>query len=145
MLSCSCLTSAPLSNPTSLSFLKACGFEEEGGSGEGGSLVLKPANEKAEQIAAGKSALKAVLKHHTEVITRAAEEERRKENEAAAQKLADLRAVSKMNSATRTAEEEAERKRLKEGLKQDKDEENKWRGEYDAMGVKGMKPSGGAS
>ena len=34
MLSCSCLTSAPLSNPTSLSFLKACGFEEEGGSGE---------------------------------------------------------------------------------------------------------------
>ena len=88
MLSCSCLTSAPLSNPTSLSFLKACGFEEEGGSGEGGSLVLKPANEKAEQIAAGKSALKAVLKHHTEVITRAAEE-RRKEAGGRA-KLADL-------------------------------------------------------
>ena len=133
MLSCSCLTSAPLSNPTSLSFLKACGFEEEGGSGEGGSLVLKPANEKAEQIAAGKSALKAVLKHHTEVITRAAEEERRKENEAAAQKLADLKAVSKKNTAQRDAAAEAERQRLLAGIKHDKEMLETWKQEYDAM------------
>ena len=47
-------------------FLKAVGFVEEGGSGAGASLALPPAAESADQIAAGKAALKAVLKQHTE-------------------------------------------------------------------------------
>ena len=120
-------------------FLKAVGFEEEGGSGADGSLVLKAEN--AEQIAAGKVALKATLAKHTEMTVRRADELRRKENEASAQKLADLRAVSKRNSAKRDADAEAERQRLIAGIAGDKAEENKWRSEYDEMGVPGMKPT----
>ena len=47
-------------------FLKAVGFVEEGGSGAGGSLALPSGAESADQIAAGKACLKAVLKAHTE-------------------------------------------------------------------------------
>ena len=47
-------------------FLKAVGFVEEGGSGAGGSLALSSGAESADQIAAGKACLKAVLKAHTE-------------------------------------------------------------------------------
>jgi len=121
-------------------FLKAVGFEEEGGSGEGSSLVLPPAAESAEKIAAGKAALKAVLKQHTEVAVRRTEAERQAENAAAAQKLADLREVSKKNTATRDANAEAERQRLVAGIREDKDEDSKWRSEYDAMGLAGNKP-----
>ena len=63
------------------------------------------------------------------------------ENEASAQKLADLRAVSKRNTAKRDAEAESEHKRLVAGIQGDKAEENKWRKEYDDMGVAGMKPT----
>ena len=97
------------------------------------------AAESAEVIANGKAALKAVLKYHTEQQVRAADERRRVENEAAAQKLADLKAVSKKNTAKRDAAEEAERQRLREGLQIDKEDQAGWRKEYDAMGIAGMK------
>jgi hypothetical protein len=61
------------------------------------------------------------------------------QNEAAAQKLADLKAVSKKNTAKRDAAQEAEHQQLVSGIAADKTEENKWRNEYDAMGVPGMK------
>lgn len=122
-------------------FLKAVGFEEEGGSSDVGSLVLPALPDIAERMTAGKAALKAALKYHTEQMVRATEEARSRENAAAAQKLADLRDVSKKNSAQRTAEEAAERQRLVEGIQGDKTEENNWRKEYDEMGVPGMKPT----
>ena len=58
---------------------------------------------------------------------RKGEEARRIENEASAQKLADLRAVSKRNSAKRDAEDELERQRLNAGIQADKKEDGKWR------------------
>ena len=61
------------------------------------------------------------------VQVRRADEARRIENEASAQKLADLRAVSKRNSAKRDAEEELERQRLNAGIQADKTEDQKWR------------------
>lgn len=121
-------------------FLKALGFEEEGGSDATSSLVLPAAAASAERLAAGKAALKAVLKQHTEMWTRKADEERRKENEASVQKLADLRAVSKRNSAKRDAEDEQLRRQLVAGISADKAEDQKWRTEYDAMGLPGNKP-----
>jgi len=124
-------------------FLKAVGFEEEGGSGEGGSLVLKAAS--AEVISQGKAALKATLAQHTDQMLREGDAKRSAENAAAAQQLADLRDLSKRNSSQRTAEQEAERNRLKAGIKMDKAEENQWRSEYDEMGVPGMKPTGPGS
>jgi len=108
-------------------FLKACGFEEQGGSGDAGSLVLPPGSQNDQQIAAGKAALKALVGRHTEQIVRVADEERRKANEAAAQKLVDLRELSKRNTATRDAAHEEERQRLLSGIHTDKNEENKWR------------------
>ena len=122
-------------------FLKAVGFEEQGGSGDGSSLVLPPKAESAETIVQGKAALKAVLAQHTDQMLREADAKRTQENAAAAQRLADLRDLSKKNSSQKTAEDEKERQRLKAGINGDKMEENKWRGEYDAMGVPGMKPT----
>jgi hypothetical protein len=57
-------------------FLKAVGFEEEGGSGDEGSLKLASA-ESTQQLVAGKAALKAALKAHTEATVRRADEDRR--------------------------------------------------------------------
>ena len=88
-------------------FLRAVGFVEEG-AGDEAAFVL-PAAVGAEQLAAGKAALKAAVKQH------AAQQEakRSQENAAAAQKLRDLRDLSKQNNSKRDAATAGEKDAIK--------------------------------
>lgn len=106
--------------------LKAVGFVEEGSAEGATSLVL--ASPDLALIEQGKNALKQCVKLN--VARR--EEARRKENEAAAEKLAALKEVSKRNTANRDQAQEAEKQRLKAGIKQDHEENALWKAEEDA-------------
>ena len=88
-------------------FLRAVGFVEEG-AGDEAAFVL-PEAVGAEQLAAGKAALKAAVKQH------AAQQEakRSQENAAAAQKLRDLRDLSKQNNSKRDAATAGEKDAIK--------------------------------
>ena len=97
-------------------FLKACGFVAEG-EGDGAAFVL-PADTSTELLVRAKAALKALVKQHAAEV----EEARRLENEHAAGKLSELKAVSKLKTAERDAAEAGERQRLREGLKADREE-----------------------
>ena len=88
-------------------FLRAVGFVEEG-AGDEAAFVL-PAAVGAEQIAAGKAALKAAVKQFSHVQ----EALRTAENEAAAQKLRDLRDLSKQNNSKRDAATAGEKDAIK--------------------------------
>ena len=97
-------------------FLRAVGFVEEG-EGEEASLVL-PASVSAAALEEAKAALKACVKAYAA----AAEEARRVENEAAAEKLRDLREVSRVNKSRQLDASASERERLLRGLKADREE-----------------------
>ena len=88
-------------------FLRAVGFVEEG-AGDEAAFVL-PAAVGAEQLAAGKAALKAAVKQFSHVQ----EALRTAENEAAAQKLRDLRDLSKQNNSKRDAATAGEKDAIK--------------------------------
>lgn len=108
-------------------FLKACGFVE---AGEGNEAILTlPSGASTALLEEGKLALKAAVKQNSAQR----DEERRRENEASAEKLALLKRVSKKNNEKRDTEAERERQRLKEGLMIDKQENSRWKEEYDEM------------
>ena len=88
-------------------FLRAIGFVEQGSSSaeEAVFTVGKP---DAELLAAAKTALKGAVKEYRRVEEAA----RVAENAAAAQRLADLRDLSKQNYAKRDADAQAERERI---------------------------------
>ena len=88
-------------------FLRAVGFVEEG-AGDEAAFVL-PEAVGAEQLAAGKAALKAAVKQFSHVQ----EALRTAENEAAAQKLRDLRDLSKQNNSKRDAATAGEKDAIK--------------------------------
>lgn len=115
-------------------FLKACGFVEEGADAEA-ALVLPVPN--AELLAEAKAMLKSLVKQHTDHLAKQRAEERRIADEAAAVKLRELKEVSKKNTAQRDAAAEAERLRLLDGLKLDKQNRETWKQEYDAMKKQG--------
>ena len=96
-------------------FLRAIGFVEQGSSdaGDGVFTMEKP---DAELLAAGKAALKEAVKEYR----RLEEAARTAENAAAAQRLAELRDLSKQNYAKRDAEAQAERERIMEIAKIEK-------------------------
>lgn len=90
-------------------FLRAVGFVEQGSSdaADGVFTIEKP---DTTLLAAGKAALKEAVKEHR----RLEEAARTVENAAAAQKLAELRELSKQNSAKQTAQAQAEREHIME-------------------------------
>lgn len=111
-------------------FLKACGFVEDGAGDEAALMLHTP---DPEVLNAGKAALKALVKQHTQQYAAAVAEERRLQNEAAAQKLAQLKEVSKKNTAASDSAAEAERQQLLAGIKCDHEENARWKHEYDEM------------
>ena len=96
-------------------FLRAVGFTEEG-DGDQASLTLLHIDLKL--LEEGKLALKACVKEYA----RMQEELRRIENAAAAEKLAQLRDISKQNTAQRDQEQAAELLRQRELLKIDRED-----------------------
>ena len=88
-------------------FLRAVGFVEQGSSSADDALFTV-AKVDAELLTAAKAALKGAVKEYR----RMEEAARVAENAAAAQRLADLRELSKQNSAKRDAEAQAERERI---------------------------------
>ena len=82
-------------------FLKATGFIEQG-TGDDATFAL-PADVDPELLGQAKAALKAVVRHRTQQMSRANEAERMRENAEAAQKLADLRRGSARHSSDRSA------------------------------------------
>jgi hypothetical protein len=99
-------------------FLRAAGFVEQG-EGDDAALVL-PDAVPAEHLAAARAALKAVVRHRQADELRAREAARAADNAAAAQKLSDLKELSARNTAKQTAEQAAERERLRAGLALDR-------------------------
>lgn len=108
-------------------FLKAVGFVEEG-SGDEAALVL-PAKAPTALLEQGKASLKQAVQQRAAQL----DAERSKANADAAEKLAQLKAVSKANNSKRDAEAERERQRLLSGIALDNDENETWKKEYDAM------------
>jgi len=93
-------------------FLRAVGFDE---AGEGEEAALQLAQPDVKLLEEGKAALKACVKAYA----RMAEEARRLENEAAAEKLKMLRDVSKTNQKEEDAQEKARQQAL---LKRDRED-----------------------
>ena len=96
-------------------FLRAVGFVDEG-EGDEAALTL-PAAADVTLLEGGKAALKACVKERMQEQLRHGEQERQRENALAAGKLAELRAVSKQNTAQRDQEAEVERQRVLDGIK----------------------------
>jgi len=112
-------------------FLRAVGFVDEG-EGDEAALTL-PAGADTALIQSGKAALKACVKERMQEQLMHAEQERQRANELAAGKLAELRAVSKQNTAQRDQEAAAERQRVLDGIKIDRDD---WVRQRDPNNVK---------
>ncbi len=100
--------------------LKAAGFVEEGEGTDDAAFVL--ADPQSAPLGEAKSILKAVVKHRFAMDMKAKEEARQRENVEAAQKLAELKEISKQNMAKQTAEQAAERERLLKGLQIDRED-----------------------
>ena len=124
-------------------FLKAVGFVEQEAAAsastqavKGEAMLVLPMDAPMSLLEQGKDALKQAVKQQQAALDaqrQSQEETLMKVNAAAAEKLANLKAVSKRNSAQRDAKAEEERQRLLRGVQQDKDENQKWKTEYDAM------------
>lgn len=112
-------------------FLRAVGFVDEG-EGDEAALTL-PAAADVTLLEGGKAALKACVKERMQEQLRHGEQERQRENALAAGKLAELRAVSKQNTAQRDQEAEVERQRVLDGIKIDRDD---WVRQRDPNNVK---------
>ena len=103
-----------------IQLLKAAGFVEQS-EGDDAALVL-PEGAGTELPTQAKAALKAVVKHRMQQKVREGEAKRAAENAEAAQKLADLKAVSEKNLSKQTQEAAAERERILKGLQIDRDD-----------------------
>jgi len=96
-------------------FLRAVGFTEEQQDGEDVLILLNPDMKLLEE---GKAALKASVKEYAKMQ----EEIRRRENEEAAEKLRQLKTVSKQNTAQRDEAQAAELERQRELFARDRED-----------------------
>jgi len=102
--------------------LKSVGFVEEGEGTDDAAFVLSAEVAQSAPLTEAKAVLKAVVKHRFEVDMKAKEAARAQQNAEGARKLAELKEISKQNTAQVTAEQEAERQRLLKGLQIDRED-----------------------